>query len=337
MCFYKFQYKNEVTEMMKKIDRSAGKGSPEKLFTLIERLVSAACQVSVLPFKKFNKKMPLDACKASASYTGGVLHICRRQMLHTPKVCFTRSAFTLIELLVVIAIIAILAAMLMPALSQARERGRDVSCKNKLKQLVSYYQFYANDNHEWLLPGYASTGSSYPWPSYMSSMISPQIKGSNSALSAVDRSIWHYFECPSEDLPHAVDRGKGKFYHGHYSLNALMAGMNFTGSSFACRKQSTINKPAIAITIFDGASKQVPYQYAIGQNPVGRNLVFRHGGNSSPMGEDATTRYLYTGRYMNTSYMDGHVGSLTKEDWAMDHGYLSRRLWLKGYPNSYSL
>ena len=41
-----------------------------------------------------------NTCKASASYTGGVLHIRRRQMLHTAKPCFTQSAFTLIELLV---------------------------------------------------------------------------------------------------------------------------------------------------------------------------------------------------------------------------------------------
>ena len=40
-----------------------------------------------------------NTCKASASYTGGVLHIRRRQMLHTAKPCFTQSAFTLIELL----------------------------------------------------------------------------------------------------------------------------------------------------------------------------------------------------------------------------------------------
>ena len=57
-----------------------------------------------------------------------------------------KKTFTLIELLVVIAIIAILAGMLLPALNQAREKGRAADCTGKLKQIGQAFSFYVNDN-----------------------------------------------------------------------------------------------------------------------------------------------------------------------------------------------
>jgi prepilin-type N-terminal cleavage/methylation domain-containing protein len=62
------------------------------------------------------------------------------------------EAFTLIELLVVIAIIAILAAMLLPALSRAKEAGKRIACLNNLKQLSLSAQMYVNDNHGFYPP-----------------------------------------------------------------------------------------------------------------------------------------------------------------------------------------
>lgn len=73
-----------------------------------------------------------------------------------------RRAFTLIELLVVISIIAVLVAMLLPALSRAKETARRAVCISNLRQLYVLFQSYAMDSNGWLPinPGYTGPGDS---------------------------------------------------------------------------------------------------------------------------------------------------------------------------------
>jgi len=77
------------------------------------------------------------------------------------------NVFTLIELLITIAIIAILAAMLLPALNKARSKAHAIKCINNLKQCTTWLGFYASDNDDFM-PLNTWNGSTHRWTNYLS-------------------------------------------------------------------------------------------------------------------------------------------------------------------------
>jgi prepilin-type N-terminal cleavage/methylation domain-containing protein/prepilin-type processing-associated H-X9-DG protein len=158
-----------------------------------------------------------------------------------------RDAFTIFELLAVIAIIAILAAVLLPALSGARERSRGVYCLNNTRQLTLAWQLYADD-HEGFLPYNLSLqGSVRTNINWVNDVMTWDLSSDNTNLATItqaslgpyvlsDPSIYH---CPSDQVLSSEQQQAGWTHRiRSYSLNAMLGNI---GSAYV--NGQNVNNP----------------------------------------------------------------------------------------------
>lgn len=239
-----------------------------------------------------------------------------------------RRAFTLIELLVVVAIIAILAAILFPVLSRARERAQAVACASNLKQFGAAFTMYAGD-YDGRLPSPGGDATYLTaWSTDQGTTLNRYL-GGGPRVKRVENSLW---TCPVQ-IAHASHK-TGRFAPNSYGMNSYLRGAHLDEpypGDFPTRARdisnyemgaltTQIRRPSQTILLYESTYILSP-DYAFGEVPRCGVIGFVRGfsEDAAHMPRSSDKAYApgppYHGDKGNYLWCDGHISAMRPETW----------------------